>query len=875
METHGTETVEPLPPDDGEDHLPRGTVLSGRFEILEPLGRGGYATVYRATDHQLNRSVAVKVLRGDRVTPTTVARMRREVVVARDVTSPRLVRLFDLGQDGPITFISMELVEGESLRQRIVRGPLGLDEALDIAEQILEALSTLHAAGIIHRDLKPANILLTPAGGVKLADFGLARHWENEDMRVTRTEALVGTIEYLSPEQALGRELDPRSDLYAFGVVLFEMLTGELPFGGASSLGTVVAHVTTHAPDVRKVRAELPVWLSLVIRRLLEKQRDRRHASADEVRRSLSERKIDWSYRWRRSRTRTMAIVLLLALTAVGASAGWVHYWSRFDSISSDATDTLSAYDRSGRVLWSHPNMQVGRRAAVVNVRPGERRVFAVPLDDPNVPDAGTDSRPLHSLDLQTGEDLGTVPLPAAPSVFPAERAFNLTSILPVDVDHDGTDEVLLSYIHFYWPSYTLLVDPRTGRSGTMFLASGHHRPLGAIDIDGDGVDEVLFSGPNNRMGWRNGVAAVRAKLITDGEARVISANTPDAVYDDHATGLVWYALLSRQRVYISRLVNVDEANRTFDLERDDGSRITLTFDGFVAGSGPPGEAPARTAARSKAYSLFRESLLKESLGNLDAAIELAEQARTSASDAGDKELADWLSTLKARMIARTDRDSATVDAAIEASLAQTDGGPELCWEVARAFSQRGEARRAADWFERALTLTPREWSGHPPADYLTEAVISLVEIEQWDEANELIDRFISGHPEGHAEALRARELVFWRTGRQTTESLPFTAGLHPLHRYWSLEHEWATKRPDPIEFLNRIRTDLADVGSVPWIRSLEADVLFRLGRIDEALPIVRQAWDAVTTDSTDSTARIHRAIVKQRLDAIEAAARR
>jgi len=871
METRRTETVEPLPPDDGGYRLPSGTILSGRFEIAELIGSGGYATVYRAVDRDLHRNVAVKVLRGDRVTPTTVARMRREVAVARDVNSPRLVRLHDIGEDGPLTFITMELVEGESLRQRIADGPLELDEALHIADQILEALSTLHDAGIIHRDLKPANILLTAEGNVKIADFGLARHWQNEEIRVTRTEGLVGTMEYLSPEQALGKELDPRSDLYAFGVVLFEMLAGELPFGGASSLGTVVAHVTTHAPDVRKGRSELPVWLSLLVRKLLEKDRSQRPGSAEEVRRALARRKIDWSYRWRRGRVRTLTLTLLLVAALTGL--GWSYHWSRFDSISSDAVATLHAFDRRGRILWSLPDAVAGQRAAVINVRPGVRRVFAIPLDEATQPDAGETSRPLRSFDAQTGEELGTIPLPDAPRVFPAQRAFNVAGVLAVDADHDGADEILVTYIHFYWPSYTLLVDPRSGRTGTMLLASGHHRPLGTIDVDGDGVDEVIFSGPNNRMGWRNGVAAVRAKIVNDGQDRVVAANTPDAVYDDHATGLVWYTLLPRQRVYVSMLTNVDKANRTFDLERDDGSRVTLTFDGFEAGGGAPADTPARLEARASAYSLFRESQLKESLGDLDAAIDLAGKALASAAAAGESELVDWLSTLEARMLARTDRDEASVDAALESSLAESNGGPELCWEVARAFSQRGDARRAANWFERALNLSPRDWSGHPPADYLTEAIISLVELEQWDEADTLIDRFIDAHPEGHAEALRARALVFWRTGRRLPETISFTPGLHPLHRYWALEHEWATGHPDPAEFLERAREGLKDDGGMPWVRSLEADVLFRLGRTDEALPIVRQAWESVTADATDSTSRIHRAVVKARLDTIEAAA--
>jgi tRNA A-37 threonylcarbamoyl transferase component Bud32/tetratricopeptide (TPR) repeat protein len=871
MDIRATETVEPVSPDEDLEVLPAGTLLAGRFELGRALGWGGYAVVYEALDQELRRRVAVKVLRSERVRPTTLARMRREVAVARDATSPRLVKLYDIGEDGPHTFITMELVEGRSLRDRIAEGPLSLDEVVAVADQVLEALQILHAEGIIHRDLKPANILVDGDGNVKLADFGLARHWENEEMRVTRTEGLVGTMEYLSPEHALGKDLDPRSDLYAFGVVLYEMLSGSLPFGGASSLGTVVAHVTTHAPDVRRVREDVPVWLAVLVRRLLEKQREQRPGSAGDVRRALARKKVDWVYRWKRSRARVVTIALVLAGLAAAFFWGWSHYWSRFDHIASDADDTLRAWDRRGRVLWSVPNAQAGRRAAVVNLREGLRRVAVVPAGDGSLPDGGESSLPLSMRDPQTGREVAVIPLPRAPAVFPVHPAFRLVNLLPVDTDGDGADELVATYIHFYWPSYSVLVDPRTGLSGTMLYASGHHRPLGAVDLDGDGVDEVLFVGPNNKMGWRQGVAAVRATFVRNGEGRVVGANTPDSVYDDNAAALFWYALLPRRRVYGTTLEKVDTRARTIDLVEDDGTRTTLTFDGFVSGSGDPEDTERRERARNGSYGLLREAQLREAMGDVDAALEMERDALELAGEANEPVLAGWISTALARTLARSGRPASETEPRIEHLLATTDGGPELCWEVARAFSRRGEPRRAADWFQRALTLSTRDWVGHPPADYMTEAVIALVELREWDEALGLIDRFMTGRDQSTAESRRAMALVHWRSGRPMTEPIVYDRASHWLHNYWVLEYAWAAGS-EPATFLETVRRELHGAENGPWIRSLEADVLAALGRSDEALPIVRQAWESVTADPADGTARIHREVVEQRLRKIEAA---
>mgnify|MGYP002367864403 CR=1 FL=1 len=198
----------------------RGTALGARFEIGAVRGVGGSAVVYSAFDRELKQEVALKVLRADRTSPEALTRLKREVAVARQAASPRLVRVYDIDTAGETVFLTMEDVPGGSLKDRLAERRLPLDEALRLAGEVLEGLAVLHGLGIVHRDVKPGNVLLDARGSVKLADFGLARRLEVDETRATSVNAFVGTVDYVSPEQALGRELDGRSDLYSFGVTL-------------------------------------------------------------------------------------------------------------------------------------------------------------------------------------------------------------------------------------------------------------------------------------------------------------------------------------------------------------------------------------------------------------------------------------------------------------------------------------------------------------------------------------------------------------------------------------------------------------------------------------------------------------------------------
>jgi serine/threonine-protein kinase len=278
--------------------LQPGMVLRGKYEVLDKLGSGGMASVYRARHLAFDEVCAIKVVAG-RLSDDEdfLRRFRNEAVVARRFQHPHAVRVDDLDttEDGR-PFIVMEYVEGPNLREVVRReGALGLRRALTIARQVASALSAAHPLGIIHRDIKPDNILLTgtgPAETAKVLDFGIAKVKEGffaaGDHVATRTGAVVGTPQYISPEQALGRrgdELDGRADLYSLGVVLYEMVTGRLPFESDTAMGIILHHLQTLPTPPHELRPDLgiPQPLSAVLLRMLDKDRDRRFASAAEL----------------------------------------------------------------------------------------------------------------------------------------------------------------------------------------------------------------------------------------------------------------------------------------------------------------------------------------------------------------------------------------------------------------------------------------------------------------------------------------------------------------------------------------------------------------------------------------------------------------
>ncbi len=263
--------------------------IGGRYELGELLGRGGMAEVRKGTDVRLGRTVAVKRLRTDLASDATFqARFRREAQSAASLNHPSIVSVYDTGEelatDGSNVaqpYIVMEYVAGRTLREILREGRKILPErALEITSGVLAALDYSHRAGIIHRDIKPGNVMLTPSGDVKVMDFGIARAVSDAQSTMTQTAAVVGTAQYLSPEQARGETVDSRSDVYSTGCLLFELLTGRPPFVGDSPVAVAYQHVREQAPNPSSLDADLPPEIDAIVAKALAKRLDERYQSA-------------------------------------------------------------------------------------------------------------------------------------------------------------------------------------------------------------------------------------------------------------------------------------------------------------------------------------------------------------------------------------------------------------------------------------------------------------------------------------------------------------------------------------------------------------------------------------------------------------------
>jgi serine/threonine protein kinase len=324
------------------------TVLLDRYEVGRLLGAGGMAEVFEGRDRLLARRVAIKVLQAQFVRdPSFLIRFKREAQAAASLSHPNIVGVYDTGTEDGTHFIVMEYVDGRTLKEVIrAEGPLYPERAAEICADVCSALAAAHARGLIHRDIKPGNVMLTPEGKVKVMDFGIARATTSET--ITQTAAVVGTAQYISPEQAQGQTVDYRSDLYSLGCCLYEMLTGTVPFTGATPVAIAYRHVREDPTPPRQLNPDVPAPLEAICLKAMAKLPDNRYQTATEFQDDLE-------------RFRTGRPVLATPLLDAAATTQAI---SRGDG-GADATAMLGGVPADRATRYAEPYEEEERRTSV------------------------------------------------------------------------------------------------------------------------------------------------------------------------------------------------------------------------------------------------------------------------------------------------------------------------------------------------------------------------------------------------------------------------------------------------------------------------------------------------------------------------------
>lgn len=487
------------PPNSGSAALPP------RWSLLRPLGEGGQAEVWLAEDLELAEKVAIKVFRAD-LPAAARERLRREVRLGRTLHHPGLVRVHELIEFSNRLAIVMEWIPGGSLADRITRGPLPISTILDLVGQALEALAHLHSNRVVHRDVKPSNLLLTTAGGVKLADLGLARSLVAAS-DVTRTNTAVGTPAYMSPEQLMGREPQPATDLYSLGATIFELLTGRRPFDTPPEGPDPRLSARPESP--RRLRPDCPRWLARFTARLLEREPRDRFPDAERALAAFERRRPALSRRIRRRIAAGVASAATVMLVAFGL---WHAGGDDLAGVAVSGSEVV-ALDRRGRELWRRGFPGFTPVSLVADLLGGRTPevVVALHTPDPGSPEGTSDLLVLTADGSPAASTESTLSefRSAFPDLAPASLGPHVDAL---DLRGDGTLQLVWTAPHARW--YPTVIGGWDLRRGTppqlLLLNSGSVHNLVSADLDRDRRPELLVVAVNNPLGFQNVLAILR-----------------------------------------------------------------------------------------------------------------------------------------------------------------------------------------------------------------------------------------------------------------------------------------------------------------------------------------------------------------------------
>lgn len=420
-------------------------LADGRYTVGQMIGTGGMADVYLGLDTRLNREVAIKVLRRDLAKdPAFVARFRKEALAAGGLNHPGIVAVYDSGEENNSPYIVMELVSGQTLRQKLQAGQLPLSTSLEIIKGILQALDYSHNKGIIHRDIKPSNIMITDSGDIKVMDFGIARATDDIGATLTNTWNVVGTAQYLSPEQATGEMADGRSDLYSLGCLMYELLTGQPPFTGDTPVSVAYQHVSSPLTPASQINPTLDLNLDRMLEVVLAKDPNNRYQDAIAMLEDLEHvikgepvtTKIKKIFPRRKLFTSLTVIAAGIALLAVG------YFASAPTGVSIKVPNVVGLTEAEARVLLKDFNINI-ERAPDAKI-PLDRIASQLPL-------ATSDAAAGSSVTLTISEGPGNTTVPVGLIGLSLEEArYRLTAAgllisQTIAVDSDQAPGVVLS----------------------------------------------------------------------------------------------------------------------------------------------------------------------------------------------------------------------------------------------------------------------------------------------------------------------------------------------------------------------------------------------------------------------------------------------